>query len=601
MEQLFEKSPVLNADSSISILRYKAIADQTMEEASERVSERDWERAALLYMRVAQLIVRTVPGHPDYEAADSQAPVRHMRSLARMCFDHLEDLSSLVSECTDGSSNSEALHSPKTVEEPQKSAPASYQVVPPSPPLVEVLDPNGRRIRITRDEAENLYAPSPIRSSLRLGGHDFELSRHHTTSDLGRRICSITPVSSINGSHRVEANISKERADSSANQPNVGRREWKKSDVLSSSTGPQRLTRSASQRSVGGKNSRADAASLKFSGKLERSRSVAQSKFADAVGGRTSNRDKLNTDRESTHGDRPISDQGSDMDGIGVPRRNEKFRLFPRSNPRSSLMQSGSWMSRWRVQGRNFLGGRAAAPPVKVEQKAPVVEDISERLPLAQRRRAPSANENFSEHASPPVSRTLDVTTARIPFEAETTIEMHNDVARVFEKISRDQVARGLKTIGILACKVEHLDSDPPLHIAALIIPQQQASSDETVELLDEKETASLLRVKGLVTIGWITTALDQFASLSMHEMKLLAAVQVRYSQAFAVMLAPNDSKHQGLYALTEEGMIYLIRNPSATISDTKTLPPLVREASHVRVRADRELSFKIYDLRGVR
>lgn len=98
IEKLFNKCPVLPAEPTISIARYLRNIRQTVRQANEVEERGETERAALLQIRILQLICKTLPTHPEYELAENQSVVKEMRSIAHTGFANVERLANLLSD-----------------------------------------------------------------------------------------------------------------------------------------------------------------------------------------------------------------------------------------------------------------------------------------------------------------------------------------------------------------------------------------------------------------------------------------------------------------------------------------------------------------------
>lgn len=98
IEKLFGKCPVLPADPTISIARYLRSIRQTIRQASESEETGEIERAALLQIRVLQLICKTLPAHPEHALAENQPVIKEMQSIAHDGFANVERLAGLLSD-----------------------------------------------------------------------------------------------------------------------------------------------------------------------------------------------------------------------------------------------------------------------------------------------------------------------------------------------------------------------------------------------------------------------------------------------------------------------------------------------------------------------
>lgn len=73
LAHLFARCPVLPVDAEISLARYLTSVEETRASAAA-VESSDLQRAALLHIRVVQLVAKTLPSHPD-RTLDASAPV----------------------------------------------------------------------------------------------------------------------------------------------------------------------------------------------------------------------------------------------------------------------------------------------------------------------------------------------------------------------------------------------------------------------------------------------------------------------------------------------------------------------------------------------
>lgn len=89
LEHLFSRSPVLPVDAAISLPRYLRTIRQTSSQA-QTLAQTDPSRAALLHIRVLQLICKTLPQHPDYALPESKPVLASLRAIAHETFAHLE-------------------------------------------------------------------------------------------------------------------------------------------------------------------------------------------------------------------------------------------------------------------------------------------------------------------------------------------------------------------------------------------------------------------------------------------------------------------------------------------------------------------------------
>ena len=95
MESLFEKCPILPPDASISLARYLSTARQTARNAADVESSQPF-RAALLHVRVVQLICKTIPSHSEYSLSENAGIVKELNEIAHRSFTSIERLGGLL-------------------------------------------------------------------------------------------------------------------------------------------------------------------------------------------------------------------------------------------------------------------------------------------------------------------------------------------------------------------------------------------------------------------------------------------------------------------------------------------------------------------------
>ncbi|KAI0560428.1 hypothetical protein FGB62_112g017 [Gracilaria domingensis] len=87
LDKLFDRSPVLPPDPNISLARYLHTIRHNHQAA---VSQPDPQRAALLHIRLLQLICKTLPAHPEYSLPENVALLKQLRAFAHESFEALE-------------------------------------------------------------------------------------------------------------------------------------------------------------------------------------------------------------------------------------------------------------------------------------------------------------------------------------------------------------------------------------------------------------------------------------------------------------------------------------------------------------------------------
>lgn len=98
IEKLFGKCPVLPVDSNISLAKYLRNIKQAVDQSNECEQVGDIDRAALLQIRVLQLICKTLPSHPEYQLDENHPVVKELSELAHTGFENIERLAKLLSE-----------------------------------------------------------------------------------------------------------------------------------------------------------------------------------------------------------------------------------------------------------------------------------------------------------------------------------------------------------------------------------------------------------------------------------------------------------------------------------------------------------------------
>ncbi|CAN8075703.1 unnamed protein product [Agarophyton chilense] len=87
LEKLFDRSPVLPPDPNISLARYLHTIRQNHQAA---VAQPDEHRAALLHIRLLQLICKTLPSHPEYSLPENLSLLKQLRAFAHSSLEALE-------------------------------------------------------------------------------------------------------------------------------------------------------------------------------------------------------------------------------------------------------------------------------------------------------------------------------------------------------------------------------------------------------------------------------------------------------------------------------------------------------------------------------
>lgn len=93
LAHLFARCPVLPVDGATSLARYLHTVEETRAAAAalERAGpERDAERAAMLHVRVVQLVAKTLPAHPDRPLAASGPVLARLERAGHASLDAFE-------------------------------------------------------------------------------------------------------------------------------------------------------------------------------------------------------------------------------------------------------------------------------------------------------------------------------------------------------------------------------------------------------------------------------------------------------------------------------------------------------------------------------
>lgn len=100
LHSLFDRSPVLPVDATISLARYLNTIRQTQRQAIATESSGDISRATLLHIRVLQLVCKTLPSHPDYTLPENAPVLQELRAVAHVGFRDVERLASQLMAST---------------------------------------------------------------------------------------------------------------------------------------------------------------------------------------------------------------------------------------------------------------------------------------------------------------------------------------------------------------------------------------------------------------------------------------------------------------------------------------------------------------------
>lgn len=140
LQSLFDRSPVLPVDVTISLARYLHSIRATHKQALSSEHKGDLTRAALLQIRVLQLVCKTLPAHPDYALAENAPVLRELRAIAHTGFRDIDRLA-IALDATPPPSTNAVLPPPAStpiseppLAQPSPSDPSSLPVHVPAPP-----------------------------------------------------------------------------------------------------------------------------------------------------------------------------------------------------------------------------------------------------------------------------------------------------------------------------------------------------------------------------------------------------------------------------------------------------------------------------------
>jgi hypothetical protein len=105
LEHLFARCPVLPVDAAVSVAKYSQIIGSTLADAAafERAGDPDsLERAALLHIRILQLVCKTVPSHPEYSIAENASILCSLARRADACLGRLEAYAAALARASGG-------------------------------------------------------------------------------------------------------------------------------------------------------------------------------------------------------------------------------------------------------------------------------------------------------------------------------------------------------------------------------------------------------------------------------------------------------------------------------------------------------------------
>lgn len=121
---------MLPVDPSLSIAKYSNIVGTTFADATAfegRGDPESGERAALLYIRILQIVCKTIPSHPEYSIPENEAIVASLSRRADSCFARLESYAASLSKARSAPAPSAPLIRP-----PEEIIRSSSSASPPS-------------------------------------------------------------------------------------------------------------------------------------------------------------------------------------------------------------------------------------------------------------------------------------------------------------------------------------------------------------------------------------------------------------------------------------------------------------------------------------
>lgn len=118
LSHLFPKCPVLPVDATVSLAQYTRTIQATLDSATvllRSATASSAERAALLHIRILQLVCKTLPAHPDHGLPETAAARAALAEKADICFARLEAYAASLSKSA----------APPPAQRPQLRAPES--------------------------------------------------------------------------------------------------------------------------------------------------------------------------------------------------------------------------------------------------------------------------------------------------------------------------------------------------------------------------------------------------------------------------------------------------------------------------------------------
>lgn len=200
-----------------------------------------------------------------------------------------------------------------------------------------------------------------------------------------------------------------------------------------------------------------------------------------------------------------------------------------------------------------------------------------------------------------------DLSTSSVAsFGVPCVVQLSVTLLELFERIAAENTVKCLTTVGLLAARATDDQIGNVSRVAALIIPSQTCLSERS-DIRYETDILQLLKVKGLVRLGFVEMCPNRSRnSLSPISARLLAQLQRAKPEAVGIVIAPQDTSRICSYSLTDEGLSYVL-SCTAQEKFADELVPIGRRgegkaawgvAKHSEIRRDGEPPFKLYDLR---
>lgn len=253
-------------------------------------------------------------------------------------------------------------------------------------------------------------------------------------------------------------------------------------------------------------------------------------------------------------------------------------------------------------------------PDYGLEESRPEVKELQgiAHTGFANVERLSDALSDSQVSASKVVEPTSPNESAAMPRQVQFSVAL----LELFERIARENTAKSLNTVGLLATRVTDRTSSEPdatvdrvengSRVVALIIPSQTCLSERS-DIRYEADISQLLKVKDLISLGFLEMCPNQNRnSLSPASARLLAQLQRVRSEAVGVVIAPQDASRIRSYSFTDAGLTYAL----SCVAQQRPVEEVIPNgrngegmaswsvAEHVDIRGDSEPHFKLYDLR---